>query len=252
MTAHLTAKKRPDTGRVAATRRRTLGACLGAALLAACAGEPTIQTGDNAETIMGGTLARVDNARAELVYVDPDADYARYQRVLIVPLDVDNIEIVQPGTSTSAVNRYNREWQLEDKDKQWLRETFRSAMETAITSGGAFGLATEGGDDVLRIEAMITRIAPSGPKDDLQSRPSARTRVYTEGAGAMSIAVMLADGDSGEIIALIKDTRSSQSATWGMNNSVSNQAEVRRTFNTWGTRIHDGLLALRARSEAAR
>ena len=47
-------------------------------LLGACSSEPTIQTGEDAETIMEGRLARVDNSRSDLTYLDPTADYARY------------------------------------------------------------------------------------------------------------------------------------------------------------------------------
>lgn len=219
---------------------------LPAALLLACAGEPTIQTGDDAETIMG-TLNKVDNLSADMAYVDPTIDYGRYSRVLITPLDLDNVEIIQPDRNTSMLNRYNEEWALTAEDKQRLQEAFTTSMERALSEGGAYGIADTAGDDVLIIEAMITTIAPSGPKDDVASRGIGRSRVFTQGSGGMSIAVMFADGDSGEILAVVKDTRTSDNSTWGMNNSVTNMAEARRYFNNWSKRIHDGLLALRAR-----
>jgi hypothetical protein len=232
-------------------RAAALGASLACLLLAGCAGEPTIQTGENAETVMG-TLNKVDNARADLDYVDPTIDYGRYSKLLILPLDVDNIEIVQPPKSTSMVNRFNKEWELTDDDKQKLQDAFRDATEEQLPAGGAFQLTDARGDDVLVIEAMITSIAPSGPKDDVASRGTGRARVYTSGAGGMSIAVMFADGDSGEVVALVKDTRSSANSTswgtWGQNNSVSNMAEVRRDFNAWARSIHDGLLSLSERA----
>lgn len=217
------------------------------ALLAACAEQPSIQTGENAETIMG-ELAKVDNSRVDLAYVDPTADYARYNKVYIEPLDLDNVEIIQPNTSGSMVNRYNREWELTDADKEKLQSTFRESMTKALTDGGAFEIVEKGGDDVIKLEGMLTRIAPSGPKDDQKSRTTSRSTVISEGAGSMSIAIMIADGDSGEPLAIIKDTRSSvNSSMWGINNSVSNMAEVRRNFNAWAAQIHDGLLALQAR-----
>lgn len=229
--------------------RRTLISALTISLLAACAGDPTIQTGDDAETIMG-SLNKVDNARADMAYVDPAGDYGRYTKVLLTPLDVDNVEIIQPSATSSVINRYNREWELTEKDKENLRKSFKEAMEKELTAGGAYEIADGPGDDVLRIDTMITAIAPSGPRDDFDSRTVGRSRVYTQGAGGMSIAVMFADGDSGEVLAMIKDTRNSDNSTWGLNNSVSNMAEVRRNFNAWGRKIHDGLLALRERGEA--
>jgi hypothetical protein len=220
------------------------------ALMAGCAGDPTVQTGPDAETIMDGKLTRVDNSVSQLAYLDPTADYARYRAVYIAPLGVDDIEIIQPSASSSAINRYNREWELTDEDRQWLKDTFRASMEKTVTAGGAYSIADSRGDDVIVVDAMITQIAPAGPRDDAQTRNVPRSRVYTEGAGGMSIAMAITDGDSGEILALIKDTRNSRNASWGVNNRVTNQAEVRRNFDSWGRRLHDGLLRLRAEAEA--
>lgn len=228
---------------------RALGAAALVALLGACAGEPTIQTGPDAETIMDGRLARVDNTRSSLVYVDPDADYGRYNSVLLVPLDVDHIEIIQPDATSSVANRFNRDWELTDSDRTRLQDAFREAMEKAINDGGSFSLAEETGEDVLRVEAMITQIAPTAPKDDVQSRGT-RSTIITEGAGSLSVAIMLVDGDSGEVLAIIKDTRSGQNNINTINNSVTNMAEVRRHFRTWGTQLNNGLLALQERANA--
>ena len=92
------------------------------------------------------------------------------------------------------------------------------------------------GDNVLRITAKLTRIAPSAPKDDYRSRPVGRSKVVTEGAGDLSVAVTFSDSETGEVLALAKDTRSG-SSQWGINNSVTNSAEVRRVFNSWALQI---------------
>lgn len=215
-------------------------------LLAACAGEPTIQTGDDAEVVMG-TLNKVDNARVDMAYVDPEGDYGRYTKVYLTPLDLDNVEIIQPNSSnTSMVNRYNKEWELTDQNRESLQAAYREVMERELTKDGAFMITESGGDDVIAVEGAITTIAPSAPKDDFDSRGTGRSRVYTEGGGSISIAIALADGDSGEILAIVKDTRTSNSNNWGLNNSVTNMADVRRAFSSWGTRVRDGLIGLKA------
>mgnify|MGYP001824155530 CR=1 FL=1 len=72
------------------------------AALTGCSSTPTVQTGEDAEVI-GGTLHKVDKSRAQLAYVDPDADLGKYNKVLIRPLGVDNIEVIQPTASRSTV-----------------------------------------------------------------------------------------------------------------------------------------------------
>lgn len=237
-----------------AANRRTIPfsglqcALLATLMLAGCAGEPSIQSGVGAETMMG-SLNKVDNSRADLVYVDPDADYGRYTKVFVAPLDLDNVEIVQPNATSSVVNRYNREWELTASDREKLQAAFVEAMQKQLTAGGAFEIAQQGGDDVLQVSGMLTRIAPAGPKDDPMSQTASRSRVYTQGGGSVSIAIAIGDGDSGEVLAIIKDTRGgAQSAPWGVNNSVTNMAEVRRDFSVWAKMLHDGLLTLQARA----
>ena len=231
-------------------QRSLVAAAILLPLLGACASSPTIQIGEDAETTLDGSLNKVDNTAVDLAYVDPDADYARYSKVWVMPLDLDNVEIEQPPTSNSIINRYNEEWELTDDDKSDLQSAFAEAMQRELTSAGDFVAVSEGGDDVIVVEAMITKIAPSGPKDDTASRGIGRSRVFTEGGGGMAIAIVLADGDSGDVLAIIKDSRSSVNSSWGLNNSVSNMADVKRNFNAWAGQIHRGLLALKQRAEA--
>ncbi len=216
-----------------------------ATLVAACSGTPTVETGADAEVI-NGNLHRVDNSRASLAYVDPNADFSKYQRVLIQPLGVDNVEIIQPSKTTSAIQR--KEWVLTDADKRALQEMFAAAMEKQLQERGEFPLATAPDDDVLEIVAMITAIAPSGPKDDNRSRTAGRNYVITEGAGSIAVAVAFGDSETGEVLGLVKDARSS-SSFWGMNNSVTNRAEVQRVFNSWATQINTALARATGRDQ---
>jgi len=220
-----------------------LGSCL-----AACSGEPTIQSGPDAETVLDGQLTRVDNASVDFAYVNPRVDYGRYRRINLAPLRVDDIEIIQPSATSSMVNRFSREWELTEEDRASLQQLFRDAMEAAFAKNPTFTFTEDSADDVIRIEGAITSIAPTAPRDDVSSRTPARSRVYTEGAGAMSIAILLRDGDGGETLALINDTRrSANTNNWGINNRVTNTADIRRLFATWSRGLSDGLLRLQER-----
>lgn len=206
-------------------------------LLAACSSAPEIQTGEDAEVIMGN-LNKVDNSRAELAYVDPDADFSKYNKILLMPLGVDNVEIVQPSQTGSVTNRKN--WELTAEDKIKLQEVFHEAMVKQLDDKGDYPVVSEPGDDVLQIAAKLTAIAPAAAKDDNRSRATGRSRVYTEGAGALAVVVAYADSETGEVLGLMKDSRASNSY-WGNNNSVTNMADVRRMFSSWAIQIRDGL-----------
>lgn len=202
-------------------------------MLVACENTPRIQTGEDAEVIHGN-LVRVDNTNARLVYVDPDAPFEKYTAVILSPLGLDNVEIIQPSNSSRMAGYRN--WELTDNDKQRLNNSFQEAMVKQLSKKDGLSVVENIGDNVLRITATLTRIAPNAPKDDYRSRPTGRSVVVSEGAGDLSVAVMFSDSETNEVLALAKDTRSG-SSQWGVNNSVTNSAEVRRVFNSWALQI---------------
>ena len=207
-------------------------------ILSACAnvGEPIIQTGPNAEVIQGN-LHRVDNSKAAIAYIDPDVDWSRYARVMVDPLGVDNVEIIAPDTRNSASpHTRGAAWELSDKDKQSLEDAFASAMQVQLGEKGDYAVVAGPGDDVLRITAVLTALAPNAAADDFKSRSLGRGRVYTEGAGTFYISVSFSDSQTGEILGLIKDQKEG-SSTWGVNNRVTNLSDAKFVFNSWARAI---------------
>jgi len=210
-----------------------IGVLLICLLLVACQNIADSQTSKDA-TGIPQNMVRVDHTAAKLAYVDPDADFSKYTAILLTPLGLDNVEIIQPQSSISTIG--NRNWQLTDADKQRLQQDYREAMIKQLSGKGGYTMVDSAADHVLRISARLTRIVPTAPKDDSRSRPTGRTRMYTEGAGKMGVEVTFSDSETGELLALAKDTRSG-SSIWGINNSVTNAAEVRRVFNAWAMQI---------------
>lgn len=206
---------------------------LASLFLVACQSPPQVQTGKDAEVIQGN-LVRVDNSLARMAYMDPDVDFSKYTAIQLTPLGVDHVEIVQPTASYSASR--NRHWELTDADKLGLQKDFQEAMSKQLSGKGGYPLAETAGENVLRLSAILTRLAPAAPKDDNRSRPVGRSKVFTEGAGRIDIAVIFSDSETGEVLALIKDSRAG-SSQWGINNNVTNAAEVRRAFNSWAMQI---------------
>jgi hypothetical protein len=206
---------------------------LAAVLITACQTTPQLQTGPDAEVIQGN-LVRVDHTSAKLVYVDPEAPFGKYTAIQLSPLGVDNVEIIQPVTGSRLVGYRN--WALTDDDKTRLQKDFQLAMMDQLSKKGDLPVVDKAGDNVLRITAKLTRIAPTAPKDDNRSRPVGRDIIVTEGAGKLSVEVTFTDSETGEVLALAKDTRSG-SSQWGINNSLTNGAEVRRVFNSWARQI---------------
>jgi hypothetical protein len=97
------------------------------------------------------------------------------------------------------------------------------------------------GDDVLLVTAGILQLAPAGPKDDISSRAySGRSVVFTEGAGAVTIAMVVKDSVTDKELIRIVDKREGWS---GMrrNTSVSNLADVNHMLVYWANRLKSGI-----------
>ncbi len=210
------------------------------ALITACSSPPKIETGDDAEVVMG-SLHRVDNARAQFAFIDPRIDLHASDNVMLAPLDLSAVEIIQPdrtaGTSGDST------FVLTDADKASLRNLWIEGFGGSVQNRDGLSVVDESGGSVLLVSAALTGIAPTASQDNSRSRPTGRSRVYTEGAGSIAIAILISDSVTGEIIGLIKDARAS-SSFWGVNNSVTNAAEVRRMFSTWGNQFRSGVRAM--------
>jgi len=113
-------------------------------------------------------------------------------------------------------------------------------MVKQIEGKGGYPIVTEAGPDVLTLQPSLIGLAPSAPKDDNVSRAAGRSYTYTEGAGSMAVMVVLGDSESREMLALVKDSRATNSY-WGRNNSVSNLSDIRSIFNSWALGIRKAL-----------
>ena len=208
-------------------------------LLSACSQTAVIQQGENAEVI-GDNLHKVDNSGVKSAYVDPDVDFSQYRKVVIAPLDMSQVEIIQPSQSRS----YSK-WELTDKDRKAFADSYMSQMNKHLvekSSGEPYQIVDQPGDGVLVISAAVLAIAPSAPKDDISSRGySGRSRVFSEGAGAMSIAVLVTDGKTEKQLIEFVDNRESLSGVMRRNNSVTNLFDVNYLFSFWARKLKSGL-----------
>ena len=207
-------------------------------VLSACSQTAVIQQGEDAEVI-GDNLHKVDNSGVKSAYVDPDVDFSQYRKIVIMPLDTSNVEVIQPSQARS----YNK-WEFTDKDRQALADRYMSQMNQYLgvkANGEPYEIVKQPSDGVLVISTAVLAIAPSAPKDDVSSRGySGRSRVFTEGAGAMSIVMVVADGKTGKRLIELVDKREGMP---GMrrNNSVTNLFDVNHMFSAWARKLKSGL-----------
>lgn len=214
---------------------RTTCAALAIGLLAACAGTPAL-TGKDSTEFPG--LRQVSSSGFDEAWAKPEAGLNSYTVIAATPLVSADAKIVQPGgTLNSAIQK---EWELTPERQEalaqaWSRSLATAAGERSLDMSGA-------GEQVLRIDASMTRIAPSADFSQVDRTPG-RATVYTEDSGEAAIEFRLYDNASGELLAVIRDKQRVGSQMWARSNSITASADVRNLYNGWARRLLDRVSA---------
>ena len=160
--------------------------------------------------------------------------YPVVSSVYFEQMDLSNVTIIQPDGSTSISNRVNRDWELTDRDVTWLQEAYAKAIESSFSASNITVAASADEADAV-VQADLTRIKPTAPKDDSSRSPG--SRYYTKYSGEMDVRFTVVQGS--ETILVIEDRRDAgfDTGTATMNNRTSVQFDVRNLFNRWATRL---------------
>jgi hypothetical protein len=209
-------------------------------LLCSCStADKDIKVGD--KVLKGSNLVEVVNPQVYVAYLDPSVDYSKYNKIIVQPLNFDKMEIIQPSGG-----RFNTKFELTDEDRAKLEKIYQESMAKQLQEKGDFKIVKNPGPDVLVFSAVVLQIRPNAPKDeDTRGTGSFRNTIYSEGGGSMSIAAGLYDSESGKALAELADSKTS-SSMWGVNNRVTNLADVSSMFSQWASQLNTALKKLQA------
>lgn len=199
------------------------------AMVAACTGTPTIE--DKPSSEFPG-LNKVSSSGFSEAWGRPGTTLSDYKSIRATSLKSSDAKIIQPGQSINTRVRKDIEMTPE------IEAQLAQVWDTAITKAAKEqGLTADGnGDKVLRIDATMTRIAPSANFAEERNAPG-RTTTYTEDSGEASIEIRLVDDASGELLAVVRDKRRVGSQVWSRSNTITASADVRNLFNNWAKRL---------------
>jgi hypothetical protein len=178
------------------------------------------------------------DSKLALVYADPEADLAYYNKVYLVEATVAfKKNWARDQRRSSSSNRFIGDKEME-KIKTSLAEEFHTVFKTELEEHG-YEMSEFAGDDVMIVRPAIINLDVNAP-----DTPSAgRSRSYTSSAGSMTLYIELIDSVTGDIFAKALDRRADNSAgnfyTWS--NSVTNRAAAQRILKGWATILRKAL-----------
>jgi len=205
--------------------------------LVACASEPTIQTGPDAEITFDG-LVRIDNSAFSNAWIDPDVDLTQYTKMMPGGAEFE-FRAVKKSNSVSMARRHNEsEYWISDENKEKVREIVTEAFREELLQSKHFEFANTRGPDTLIIVGSLHDIVSRVPPDI-----RGRGEIYLASVGEATLILEARDSLSGETIYRAIDRRSAEQADGylTMSNSVRTVTEVRRLAKRWASRLRVGL-----------
>jgi hypothetical protein len=205
-------------------------------LVAACASEPAIQTGPDAETTFDG-LVRIDNSRFAAAWIDPDIDLTQYNKFIPggAAFEFRNVQKV----SAAVARRSNEsEFWVSDANRQRLIDTVSDVFTEELQNSEHFTMTEEPAADALIISGALHDIVSRVPPEDV-----GRTEIWLDSVGEATLIIEVRDSLSNEVIYRAVERRAAQGAGGQMvrASTVTTWVEVRRWARRWAVRLREGL-----------
>ena len=182
--------------------------------------------------LFSGLLMAADSLPAS--YVKPGIDLSLYTKVLVKPLNMDNIEILKPVWEQED----SEEWELQIEALDLIQEMFMDAMEHELESNGGYALVSKPAADVLRIEVEILSITPylkPGTPGE-----GGTYKIETLGSGDLVFSAEFRDSETRELLVLVEGERTigDKYRKVSLENHMKNLAGL---FSKWGKKVREVL-----------
>jgi Protein of unknown function (DUF3313) len=175
-------------------------------------------------------LTRVENAKADLAYSLPEADFSIYERFMILEPDVAFRKNWERDYNRNAASLSDRVSTRDmDRIKTGMAELFLEVFTDELEKAG-YSVVEEPGDDVLLLRPAIVNLDVAAP----DRRSPSRTTSYVTSVGSATLYIEAYDSVSGQILARAADSkRARDSGTFQWASSTSNRAEARNVLRAW-------------------
>ena len=200
--------------------------------IVACASEPTIQTGPDAEISFDG-LHRVDNSVFRFVWVEPEIDLSRYTKILPGPAEFRYRAVRATGQRSSA-----NEFPISDENRAKFEAIVSEIFDEELSNSRFFAITDVPGPDTLVVVGALDDIVSRVPP-----QPTGRGDIWISSVGEATLILEVIDSTSGEVLARAVDRRAAEPAgrTGVRSTTVSSTGEVRRLARRWATQLRNGL-----------
>jgi hypothetical protein len=209
------------------------------ALLCACtlalSFSPESQASESSAVTYDG-LQQVKSKKLDLLYVQPGATLASYNKIWIDPVQVAFSKSWKP-------DRFKVDSQDRERIRSDLAAEFQRVFQQELQEKGGYEIVSAAGTDVLRVTAAIIDLYIAAP----DTAEAGRTKVYSVSPGEMTLVAELRDTETGAILARVADHKGRSFGAMQWTTRATNVAEARRILRAWATTLREGLDAARGK-----
>jgi hypothetical protein len=203
-------------------------------LISACATEPVMQQGPNAETSYDG-LVKVDKTIMDLVWIKPGLDLKHYNKILPVSAGIE-YRAVKDVSRMAARNSSTTEFPLDEKQKAKIAAAISESFQSELQKLKHYTFADKPGPDTLIVVGKLLDLVSNVPPE-----PMGRGGIYLTKLGEATLVIEFHDSQSGETLLRAIDRDAIEPAFVSESNVVTNTGELKRFARSWARLIREGL-----------
>ena len=183
-------------------------------------------------------LHRVPDSKMAVVYAEPGADLAQYERIQLMDAYVAFKKNWARDQRSRSANKLRVNSRDIEKIKGDLAKEFQAVFKKTLEDGG-YEVVEESAEDVLLVRPAIINLDVNAP----DTMSAGRSRTYTSSAGEMTLYIEIYDSVTGDLIAKALDRRidTSRQGYYTWTNSVTNSAAAKRILGGWASILLDAL-----------
>lgn len=208
---------------IRALRSSTLGLMLIASLSAHAE-----SSRDDASLSFDG-MPRVESRYFAYVWAKPDAHFAGYKKLLVLPAEISYKRKSRKGASVTE------NFELTDAQMKRLREMLYEAFKKELVDKGGWEMTDQPGPDVMLVRGGLIDLVVNVPERH------GRVTYFVDTFGEATLVIEFYDSQTREILARVADRRAAKPFGNQMGTDLEAPGEVRRAFGIWAKRLREGL-----------
>jgi hypothetical protein len=159
-------------------------------------------------------------------FIKEGVELSRYNKVFVDNLKVNDARVIAPPWYDGD-NKSPKKWRLTQKDIEFLRNSYRTAMVEHLNAGGYEVVEAIESDDVIILDIEIITLMPYARKGE---------NVQVRGFGELKAQATLRDGLTSELLAIFEGIQDVGSE-YQQNSRMNSEGSLNELFEVWGMRM---------------